>query len=164
MWYRKAQSLEGLMPSKAIDSDGINGPNDEFDHQDPNSPEAIDDPYVVGKTKAIDTTDQILKNPQIDAYSLTMEEKLSRLHHEPMNKVSFVENNTKQLLPYSGLTLEQALNEDHQEDKNIIESVFDVNADEYPVYKGKNSLSVAVSYENQPAMVPQNRPATQYSR
>ena len=69
-----------------------------------------------------------------------------------------------ELLPYEGLTIEQALQEDHQEDKNIVQSLFDANSDAYTVYKGNNSAIVAKSYENQPAMVPTNRPATQYSR
>lgn len=158
------------MPSKSnMPSDkGINGPSDEFKHTDPNSPEAIDDPYVVGKTRAIDTTDEILKDPKHDAYNMTMEEKLSRLHQEPMNKVANTDPNLlkeiKELLPYEGLTIEQALQEDHQEDKNIVQSLFDANSDAYTVYKGNNSATVAKSYENQPAMVPTNRPATQYSR
>ena len=158
------------MPSKSnMPSDkGINGPSDEFKHTDPNSPEAIDDPYVVGKTRAIDTTDEILKNPKHDAYNMTMEEKLSKLHHEPMNKVANTDPNLlkeiKELLPYEGLTIEQALQEDHQEDKNIVQSPSDANSGAYTVYKGNNSATVAKSYENQPAMVPTNRPATQYSR
>lgn len=158
------------MPSKSNmpSEKGINGPSDEFEHPDPNSPEAIVDPYVVGKTRAIDTTDEILKDPKHDAYNMTMEEKLSKLHQEPMNKVANTDPNLlkeiKELLPYEGLTIEQALQEDHQEDKNIVQSLFDANSDAYTVYKGNNSATVAKSYENQPAMVPTNRPATQYSR
>jgi|LauGreDrversion4_2_1035121.scaffolds.fasta_scaffold366531_2 hypothetical protein len=168
MWYRKSQNLGGYMPSKAIDDKGINGPHDEFEHSDPNSPDAVDDPYVVGRTKAIDTTDEILKDPRYDAYGMTMEEKLLKLHQEPMNKVAYSDpkliKQINELLPYEGLTIEQALQEDHQEDKNIVQSLFDANSDAYTVYKGNNSATVAKSYENQPAMVPTNRPATQYSR
>jgi hypothetical protein len=168
MWYRKSQNLGGYMPSKAINDKGINGPNDEFEHLDPNSPVAVDDPYVVGRTKAIDTTDEILKDPRYDAYGMTMEEKLLKLHQEPMNKVAYSDpkliKQKNELLPYEGLTIEQALQEDHQEDKNIVQSLFDANSDAYTVYKGNNSATVAKSYENQPAMVPTNRPATQYSR
>ena len=168
MWYRKSQNLGGYMPSKPTIDKGINGPTDEFEHNDPNSPEAIDDPYVVGKTRAIDTTDEILKDPNYDAYGMTMEEKLLKLHQEPMNKVAYSDpkliKQTNELLPYEGLTIEQALQEDHQEDKNIVQSLFDANSDAYTVYKGNNSATVAKSYENLPAMVPTNRPATQYSR
>jgi hypothetical protein len=170
MWYRKSQNLGGFMPSKSsmpIEK-GINGPADEYEHSDKYSPENIDDPYVVGKTRAIDATDEILKDPKLDAYGMTMEEKLSKLHQEPMNKMANTDpNSIKQrieLLPYEGLTIEQALQEDHQEDKNIVQSLFDANSDAYTVYKGNNSATVAKSYENQPAMVPTNRPATQYSR
>ena len=170
MWYRKSQNSGGYMPPKpnmTIEK-GINGPADEFEYIDQRSAEAVDDPYAVGKTLAIDTTDEILKDPKLDAYSMTMEEKLLKLHQEPMNKMANTDPNLiKQkieLLPYEGLTIEQALQEDHQEDKNIVQSLFDANSDAYTVYKGNNSAIVAKSYENQPAMVPTNRPATQYSR
>lgn len=169
MWYRKSQNLGGYMPLKSNSVDkGINGPADEFQHADPKSPESVDDPYVVGKTQAIDTTDEILKDPRYDAYGMTLEEKLLKLHQEPMNKIAnadpYLVQKIQELLPYEGLTIEQALQEDHQEDKNIVQSLFDANSDAYTVYKGNNSATVAKSYENQPAMVPTNRPATQYSR
>ena len=95
MWYRKSQSLGGYMPSKsnmAIEK-GINGPADEFEYIDQRSAEAVDDPYAVGKTLAIDTTDEILKDPKFDAYSMTMEEKLLKLHQEPMNKMANTDPN-----------------------------------------------------------------------
>lgn len=129
MWYRRAQYSEGIEPSEYINK-GINGPNDEHQHPD-DSPEFFNDPYAVGKTRAIDATDEDLKNPKVDAYNMTLEEKLSRLHQEPMNRT---------------------------------ESMSQFNSDAYTVYKGNNSATVAKSYENQPAMVPQNRPSTQYSR
>ncbi len=159
MWYRKAQRLEGVEPSNHIK--GINGPYDEFQHDNPYAPEAVDDPYVVGRTLAIDTTDELLKDPKVDAFSLTMEEKLMKLHQEPMNKVAY---NIQELLPYGGLTLEQALSDDHQEDKNLTESITELNSDAYTVHKSNNSAIVSKVYENQPAMVQQNKPATQYSR
>jgi hypothetical protein len=125
MWYRKAQNTGGNQPPVS----GINGPNDEYQHVE-GTPEEIDDPYVVGRTRAIDATDQILKDPKKDAYNMTMEEKLSELHQEPMNVTTSI----------------------------------DPNPEDPVVFKGNNSATVAKSYENQPANVPQNRPATIYSR
>lgn len=139
---------------------GINGPPDEKPHSIDE-----DDNYAVGKTRAVEFTDQILKDPAIDAYSTTLEEKLQALHQESMNRTSkqlykskFVTVNLME--PYQGDTLEEALETKH---KQSIDSIFSGNAHAPTVHKSNNSAFVAKSYDNGPGIVPSNRPGTQYS-
>lgn len=169
MWYRQSNNfMAGLIPDvkssheePALDlPGGINGPPDE-------KPESVDenDNYAVGKTRALEFTDHILKNPAIDAYSKTLEEKLQALHQEPMNRTSkqIYKNNfvTVNLMePYQGGTLEDALETEHRQS---IDSIFSGNEDAPTVHKSNNSAFVAKSYDNGPGIVPSNRPGTQYS-
>jgi hypothetical protein len=169
MWYRQSNNfMAGLIPDvkssyedPALDlPGGINGPADE-------KPQSVDenDNYAVGKTRAVEFTDEILQNPAIDAYSKTLEEKLQALHQEPMNRTSkqlykskFVTVNLME--PYQGGTLEEALETEHRQS---IDSIFSGNRDAPTVHKSNNSAFVAKSYDNGPGIVPSNRPGTQYS-
>lgn len=169
MWYRQSNNfMAGLIPDvkssheePALDlPGGINGPPDE-------KPESVDenDNYAVGKTRALEFTDHILKNPAIDAYSKTLEEKLQALHQEPMNRTSKQLYKSKYVTvnlmePYQGGTLEEALATEHRQS---IDSIFSGNGDAPTVHKSNNSAFVAKSYDNGPGIVPSNRPGTQYS-
>lgn len=98
MWYRAmrtrlAQYNQGSgvvaplpdqrHPQQPMQADGINGPNDES-AESKNS----NDPYAVGRTRAIDTADKALKDPQLDYFSTPLERKLEDLHHEDINAES----------------------------------------------------------------------------
>jgi hypothetical protein len=168
MWYRQSNNfMAGLIPdlksSREVSLDlpgGINGPPDEKP-----GPLSVDDNYAVGKTRALEFTDEILQNPEIDAYTTTLEEKLQALHQETMNRTSkqIYKNNfiTVNLMdPYQGGTLEEALETEHRQP---IDSIFSGNEDAPTVHKSNNSAFVAKSYDNGPGIVPSNRPGTQYS-
>ena len=91
IWYHKTRLAQTNAESGAVNAPlskqappqnniGINGPPDENKKS-----KNVNDPYAVGRTRAIYKADEMLKNPNVDYFETGLESKLEQLHHENQN-------------------------------------------------------------------------------